>query len=65
MENQEKIDEQIDDVKKELDIAQDQLQTILESTDELNADDFQVAINYVMGNIDELSEKMEELLKKL
>jgi uncharacterized protein YoxC len=65
MENQEKIDEQIDDVKKELDIAQDQLQIILESTDELSADDFQVAINYVMGNIDELSEKMEELLKKL
>ena len=65
MENQEKIDEQIDAVKKELDIAQDQLQIILESTDELSADDFQVAINYVMGNIDELSEKMEELLKKL
>jgi uncharacterized protein YoxC len=65
MENQEKIDEQIDDVKKELDIAQDQLQIILESTDELSADDFQVAINYVMGNIDELSKKMEELLKKL
>jgi hypothetical protein len=65
MEEQEKIDEQINDVKKELDIAQDQLQIILESTDELSADDFQVAINYVMGNIDELSEKMEELLKKL